>query len=367
MDPVLIDAAKAFNIQFTNPGDPLIDQSSQLRAAFASMGDAETGENFAFPPGIFAAADLDPLKVSVTGSGVRRTTFANLSTTTRLFEMQPNQGPGWSGMGSAFQGVEGVTIDQRFCSGSAIKLSTQFNFIHDVAVRDQGGGRAGQAAIHVENGTLCDLRNVHVLNSDNCMRLLDTHYVRGFNISLERQDGRALRALNCPRVLINGLYTDNGNTRSVGKTVPEVSFVENCNSFRVFGWDQELAPSGNLDALQGTNDGVKRAFNRFLNCMNVYLQGVAVSHSTNNPSSFMFFFENGGATMSGVEWNEKKNAMVLASGCGDIKRLIVEKVDAYNIATGSRWGVGMWYGKPAGAIIAARDWADHGQPVSHQL
>lgn len=362
----MIDAAKAFNIQYSLPGEPLIDQSVEIRSALASMGEAEEGEFFTFPPGIFACCDLDQIKAPIVGSGARRTTFVNLSPTNRLLEFQPWQGSGWGNMGGSFQGVKDIGIDSNMSAGSAIKMSTQDNYIHNVFIRNQGGGRNGGYAISVNNGTFCDLRNVDIINSDNGIEVMNTHYFTADNVSIERQDGYGLRMVNCPRPVFNALYLDNGNPRSVGKIVPAVAYIENCTSFLATGLRAEFDQSGTLEAGQATGSGNVCAFLMFKDCRNVLIQGGGLSHKTANPSSFMFFFAGGDATISNFEWSETKSAMIFASGCGDIKRLILDKISAYNTAGGSRWGLGMWYGKPSGAITSVRDWIDHGNPVSHQ-
>ncbi len=339
------------------------DETAKINAAFvAALAD---NEPLYFGPGIYGCGGIDPLigPVDFGGAGIRRTEFKQLSTTDRMFEFQPGGGSG--GIGSAFMRAENFTINQNSKTGSAIRLNTQFNGLRNVWVRDHKGGPGGDYAIHMTNATLADLENVHISNSDNCMAIVDSYYVNGRNVSIERQNGRALTAQNCAQTHFTGLYVDNGNPSSIGQTVPEVVLINGCSSFLVNGFSAELAESGSL--VPNINDGGEDAKAYFLckDSFNVALSGVRVNHTAPCPSSYIFYSKDGSLSLEHNEWHETVSGMVYA-GCSSNNLLLsVDKTTTYNAAAGSKYGVGMFYGAPRAAYLGP--WVDRAGVCAHYL
>lgn len=356
---MIIDAKSAFGILADGS-----DETTKINAAFAAAGGVEEGELLYFGPGIYGCDGLDQLTGTRNffGAGMRKTTFKNLSPNVRLFDFEPGTGPAY--WGSSFMRASGFSIDQNGCSGSAIRLNVQYNGLRDVWVRNQGGGIGGDYAINAVNATLCDLDNVHVSNSDNCLNLQTCYYVNGRNISLERQKGRALMATGCAQTQLDGLYVDHGNPSSVGCIVPEMVLVNECTSFHISGLSTEIADAGTMIGnVPVAGEAPARAYMLFKHSRNINIHGGRINHSAVELSSYMMFFEDCSASLDGFEWYETKNGMILAGVSASNKRLSVKHVDTYVTAPTSRYGIGNWYGKTG--RIRLEDWTDYAKLCSH--
>jgi len=357
----MIDAKAQFNILADGS-----DETAKINAAFAAAGVAGEGEEVYFGPGIYGCNGLAQLTGvrNFRGAGIRKTTFKNLSATVRLFDFQPGTGPGATG--SSFMRASDFSVDQNGCSGSAIRLNVQYNGLANVWVYNQGGGSGGDYAISMENATLADLENVHISNSDNCLAMVTCYYVNARNVSIERQKGKALAAVNCAQTHFTGLYLDNGNPSSVGANVPEIMLIIGCTSFHVSGLSAEIADAGTLTPnVPVAGEPNSRAYFLVKNSRNVNLSGVRVNHSAAALSSFIFYADGSGVTVAGVEWYESRAGMILFGTSPTNKRLAISHVDTYSTAPSSRYGVGMFYGAPG--RVTLEDWTDWVGACTHYL
>lgn len=348
---MIIDAKSAFNILADGS-----DETTKINAAFAAAGGVEAGELLYFGPGIYGCDGLDQLTGvrNFIGAGMRKTTFKNLSPNVRLFDFQPGNGP--SDWGSSFMRGERFSIDQNGCSAPAIKLNVQQNGLRDVWVKNQGGGRNGSYAVECKNATHANLDNVHMLNCDNGLKLDTCYYVSGRNITIERQKGRALYAVNCAETTIGDMYIDNGNPAAIGNTVPEMMLVQSCGNFSIGTLSTEIATAGTLDFnITFANGERERAYILYDSAEAFQIGSFRVNHSAvDSGNAYIFYAKDSFGTVSNTEWYENQNSKTLFGCFPGNHMLAVENVITRNTATSGRYGVGAWNGKSK--MVSVKRW-----------
>lgn len=354
----MIDAKSAFGILADGS-----DETAKINAAFAAANTAK--EKLHFGPGTYGWAGTAPIDVccDFEGEGEQSTIFKNLSDNVRFFDFRPAS-PG--NLGSAFRKGSGFMIDQNGRTKSAIRLNTQFNKLHDVWIKDHKSGPQGEYALHLTNATLADLQNVHISNSDNCMAMVDSYYVNGRNMMIERQNGRALMAQNCAQTHFTGLYLDNGNPSSVGQTVPEVMLINGCSSFVVSGFSAELANSGSLmNNVFEPGQGDCKAYFLCKDSFNVSLTGVRVFHSAGSPPAYLFYSKDGSMFLTDNEWHEDTVNTIYAGCSSNNKQLSVVNMTTHYSASGSKYGVAAFYGTPQSLTV--KNWKHRAGVVTHHF
>lgn len=362
---MIVDAKSAFNIVADGS-----DETTKINNAIASVIGQDAGETLYFGGGIYGCDGLDaiPTTLTIDGAGPDKATFKNRSASARMFELEapvPNSGT----RATAFSKFSGFGIDQNGCSAPAVESNTMYCALDWMWIRNQGGGRYGEAAVKVRKGTHFSMRDVGITNSDNCLDVEDSLYFCGDNVTLERQKGRALRVDNCAQFNAKALYVDHGNPGAAGNDVPEMAKFRGVSGLLINGLSSELAPgAGNLvNNVFMAGDDDRRAYILFDSVESGEVIGFAPSHSAGGTSAILAAVESSTIAFSGTKWTEHHKDMILFYvNKNNIAFTANNTTTRNNDQTGTVYGVAAWGGKSKRVMIKGWDNIETSIPATYR-
>jgi len=334
----MIDAKAAFGILADGS-----DETTKIADAFTA---AQTDPVY-FGPGVYGVADLPSFTAPpiVRTANMLKTSFKNLSATSRMFEFEKHVG---ANLKTSFMDFGGFTIDQNGCTGGAIKVGAMFSRLDNIWIKGQRG--AGWA-VNIEGPTLGRFGNLHISDCSNGVRCHGTYYPRFDHLSIERTSGIGMLIESCAAVSIDSLYLDNGSV--AGPSAYELLKIVSSFTVNIGHLTSEIGPGAAL---------TPNWYFKVLNSKNVNINGGRVNHYSNNGSHYLFHNENSSLRIQGIEWEESKPAIIFLGGNGN---MAVRDIVTSGTTSGSRHGVANWDG--TAQRVEIENWQDTGQAAPHTV